>query len=84
MAGPGSPGLGRSLGTLLGERFTLHTAYFTGILQAYFTGMGEGPKRILESVDYRLESRPLTDPCPQSLGLDLDSTRNRTRLNHFK
>ena len=47
-------------------------------------GMGEGPKRALESVDYRLESRPLTDPRPRSLGLDLDLTQNRTRLNHFK
>ena len=40
-------------------------------------GMGEGPKRTLELVDYRLESRPLTDPRPRSLGLDLDLTQNR-------
>ena len=40
-------------------------------------GMGKGPKRTLELVDYRLESRPLTDPRPRSLGLDLDLTQNR-------
>ena len=27
-------------------------------------GMGEGPKRALKSVNYRLEFRPLTDPRP--------------------
>ena len=30
--------------------------------------MGKGPKRTLELVKYRLESRPLTDPRPRSLG----------------
>ena len=41
-------------------------------------GMGEGPKRALKSVYYRLEYRPLPDPRPQSLGLDLYSTPNRS------
>ena len=45
-------------------------------------GMGKGPKRTLELVNYRLESRPLTDSCPQSLGLNLDSTQNRARPSH--
>ena len=42
-------------------------------------GMGKGPKRTLELVNYSLESRPLTDPRPRSRGLDLDSTQNRAR-----
>ena len=46
-------------------------------------GMGKGPKRTLELVNYWLESRPLTDPCPQSLGLDLDWTQSRARPGHF-
>ena len=46
-------------------------------------GMGKGPKRTLELVNYRLESRPLTDPRPRSLGLDLDSTQNRARPSHI-
>ena len=41
-------------------------------------GMGKGVKRTLELVNYRLESRPLTDPRPRSLGLELDLTQNRT------
>ena len=45
-------------------------------------GMGKGPKRTLKLVNYRLESRPLTDPRPRSLGLDLDSTQNRARPSH--
>ena len=47
-------------------------------------GMGEDPKHALELVDYRLGSRPLTDPRSLSLALDLDSIQNRTQLNHFK
>ena len=46
-------------------------------------GMGKGPKRTLELVNYRLESRPLTDPRLRSLGLDLDSTQNRARQSHI-
>ena len=46
-------------------------------------GMGKGPKPTLELVNYRLESRPLTDPRPRSLGLDLDSTQNRARPSHI-
>ena len=41
----------------------------------YMLGMGKGPKRTLQLVNYRLESRPLTYPRPQSLGLDLDLTQ---------
>ena len=33
-------------------------------------GMGKGPKRTLELVNYRLQSRPLTDPRSRSLCLD--------------
>ena len=46
-------------------------------------GMCKGPKRTLKLVNYRLESRPLTDPGPRSLGLDLDLTQNRAQPNHF-
>ena len=42
-------------------------------------GMGKGLKVTLELVNYRLESRPLTDPRPRCLGLDLDLTQNRAR-----
>ena len=45
--------------------------------------MGKGPKRTLKLVNYRLESRPLTDPRPRSLGLDLDLTQNRARPSNF-
>ena len=40
-------------------------------------GMGNGPGRTLELVNYRLEYRPLTYPRPGSLGLGLDSTLNQ-------
>ena len=43
----------------------------------YTLGMGKGPERTLELVNYRLECRPLTDPPPRSVGLDLDLTKNR-------
>ena len=46
-------------------------------------GMGKGPKRTLKLVNYRLESTPLTDPRPRSLGLDLHSTQNRARPSHI-
>ena len=46
-------------------------------------GMGKGPKRTLELVSYRLESKPLTDPCPRSIGLYLDSTQNRAQPSHI-
>ena len=41
-------------------------------------GMGKGPKQTFELVNFRLESRYLTDPCPHSTsGLDLDLTQNQ-------
>ena len=46
-------------------------------------GMGKGPKRTLEFVNYGFQSRPLIDPCPQSLGLDLDSTQKQARSSHI-
>ena len=42
------------------------------LISALVIGMGKGPKMTLELVIYRLESRPLTDPCPWSLCLDLE------------
>ena len=39
---------------------------------SFVLGMGKGPKRTLKLFNYRLESRPLTDLRPRSLGLDLD------------
>ena len=46
-------------------------------------GLGEGPTRRLELVDYGVESRPLTQNRARSLDLDLDSTETRTRQIHF-
>ena len=46
-------------------------------------GMAKGPKRTLELVNYRLESRPLTDPRPRSLGWDFNLTQNRARPSRF-
>ena len=40
-------------------------------------GIGQGPKRTLKLVNYWLESRPLTDPRPHSLGLNLDLTQKQ-------
>ena len=48
-----------------------------GFLELFSLGMGKGPTRTLELVDSMLESRPLSDPCPRSLGLDLDLTQKR-------
>ena len=42
-------------------------------------GLGEGPTRRLELVDYGVESRPSTQNRARSLDLDLDLTETRTR-----
>ena len=66
--------------------YTFLTSFFLSMLRpAHHTalGMGKGPKRTLELVNYRLESRPLTDPRPESLGLDLESTQNRAQPSHI-
>ena len=50
------------------------SAKYTKLIQQSKVGIGKGPKPTLV---YRLESRPLTDPRPRILGLDLDLTQNQ-------
>ena len=67
---------------------TLYTSVYIAVCCVMFSlqyaiGTGKGPKQTFELVTYRLKSRPLTDPRPRSLGLDLDSTKNRAQPSHI-
>ena len=46
-------------------------------------GQRQRSERTLELFNYRLESRPLSDPCSQSLCLDLELTQNWAQPRHF-
>ena len=76
-SGSGPVGTGTWVPPVVRKASCRKRCFFRILSEGGALGMGKGPKRTFGLVNYRLEVRPLTDPRPRILGLDLDLTQNR-------